>query len=88
MGSLGSGEISSWWVTPEGFLEAGTLEMGPEVWVGFGFKKGILGVPTVVQWDRRHLGSTGMQAPSWAWPSGLGIRRGRSIGVGETGAWI
>ena len=88
MGSLGSGEISSWWVTPEGFLEAGTLEMGPEVWVGFGFKKGILGVPTVAQWDWQHLGSTGMQAPSRAWPSGLRIRRCRSIGIGATAAWI
>ena len=55
-----------------------------------GGKKGDLGVPTVVQWDRQHIWSPGthiwspgMQIQSLAQQSGLGIQCCCSCGVGH-----
>ena len=42
-----------------------------------------LRVPTVVQWDQWHLGSSGMQVGSPAWHSGLGIQCCHSCGLGH-----
>ena len=40
------------------------------------------GVPTVVQWNQRHLGSTGTPVPSPAWHSKLKIQCCLSCGLG------
>ena len=43
----------------------------------------VKGAPTVVQWDQRCLGSTGMQVRSLAWHSGLRIQCCHSCGLGQ-----
>ena len=42
-----------------------------------------MGVPAVAHRGRPHLGSTGIQVQSPAWPSGLGIRHCHSYGLGQ-----
>ena len=46
--------------------------------------KCVHGVPAMVQWDQRHLGSTGTQVRSLAWHGGLRIQ----CGVPVVAQWL